>query len=374
LGKPFEGLSFKRLFEAAADALLLTDDAGRVVLSNAAAQRMLGYGEGKLIGMAIESLMPVRSRADHERHRREYSKQPEQRPMGGGMELVALRRDGSELPVQISLSPMPTAKVSFVLVNLHDITERKAYEQRLAEQRVLMESLFKHQLAAQTAAAIAHEMNQPLAAISAYGEVALHALDSGDLDSKSLHAAIEGCVRQSQRAGQTLHELLEFLQHDEAINKEPLDINDLIREALAITQNEGFGGFHPQLRLRPDLPPVLVNRLHIQKVLLNLLRNGVEAMRGAGVPDAAIIISVQTLAERKAALVTVQDNGPGMSAETAQRIFDTFFTTKVSGIGMGLAISRALVEANGGQLWVDPDSPSGATFHFTLPFAPQAPS
>lgn len=372
MGSPLEGLSVHALLEAAADAMLLIDHAGCVVMSNAAARQMLGYAEDGITGLAVEQLMPVRYRASHDQHRQEFSRNPAHRPMGKGMELVALCRDGQELPVEVSLSPLQTAGHTYTLVNLHDITERKASEQKLVTQRTLAESLFKRQVALQTASAIAHELNQPLGAISAYGEVALHALDSGDLDSAALHAAIEGCVKQAQRAGHSLHELLAFLQQGEQ-EKEPIDINDLIRETLAFVQSDGYSGFQPILQLQPDLPLALGNRYQVQKVLVNLLHNGVEAMREANIPMAAITIAVRTLAERNIALVTIQDNGPGLSKETAQRIFDPFFTTKPNGIGMGLAISRALIEANGGQLWVDSEHQQGATFHFTLPLAQEMP-
>jgi signal transduction histidine kinase len=124
------------------------------------------------------------------------------------------------------------------------------------------------------------------------------------------------------------------------------------------------------LQLQPNLPPVLANRLQIEKVLVNLLRNSVEAMRNAGVPKSAITITVRTNAAGTMAQVTVQDCGPGLNADLVHRIFDPFFTTKPTGIGLGLAISRSLIEAHGGQLWADLDAGPGATFHFTLPLAP----
>jgi len=224
-------------------------------------------------------------------------------------------------------------------------------------------------VAVQTASAIAHELNQPLAAISAYSEVALHALGSNTVTTETLSRALEGCVGQAQRAGQSLHELLNFLQKGE-LASEPADLSGIVHEALSIMQNDGFGGFQPALELERGLPPVLGNRIQVQKVLINLLRNGVEAMREAGVPTSSITVKVQTMAGRNMAQITVQDSGPGLDINAAKRIFEPFFTTKPGGIGLGLAISRSLIEANGGQLWVDPDDGPGATFHFTLPFAP----
>ena len=248
-----------------------------------------------------------------------------------------------------------------------DVTGRKTSEKRLQAQRTETENVFKQQVAARTASAIAHELNQPLGAISAYSEVALHALQSESIDQVKLKRALQGCVDQAHRAGRSLHELLAFLLKGELVT-EKLDINKIVKEALDIVHSNGYGDFHSVLELEPDIPPVEGNQVQIQKVLVNLLRNSVEAMQNAGMPSSYITIKACTSQNGNLAQVTVQDSGPGLNVETAQRIFEPFFTTKPSGIGMGLAISRALVEANGGQLWLDPDFKSGATFHFTLPF------
>jgi C4-dicarboxylate-specific signal transduction histidine kinase len=175
-------------------------------------------------------------------------------------------------------------------------------------------------------------------------------------------------MTQAQRAGRTLHELLDFLHKGEA-TAEPIDVNDMVRCALAIAEGSGYGGFQVVIELDPALPLVMANRLQLQKVLVNLVCNGVEAIRGAGKPSTALTITVRTSVENNMALVTVQDSGPGLDARTAHRIFDPFFTTKPDGIGLGLAISRSLIEANGGQLWADLEAGPGATFHFVLPFA-----
>ncbi len=249
-----------------------------------------------------------------------------------------------------------------------DISEQKRLEDEVQERRAEMEVLAKQQVAAQTAAAIAHELNQPLVSICAYSDAALRMLRGGTKNPEKLAHALEGAMEQAQRAGRTVHELLDFLHKGEVVS-EPVDLNRVVHEALAIAEEGGYGRFTPVVELEPDLPPVLANRLQLQKVLVNLLHNGVEAMRAAGVPAAAITITVRTVAERNVAQVTVRDTGPGLDAETVHRIFEPFFTTKPSGIGLGLAISRALVEAHGGQLWADLETGPGATFHFTVPFA-----
>ena len=159
---------------------------------------------------------------------------------------------------------------------------------------------------------------------------------------------------------------------------EQFNLNDIVRTALNIAKGDGYKEFHPILELEQNMPAVLGNRIQVQKVLVNLLRNAVEAMRGVGAPSAAITVTVRTNKDLNMGHVTVQDSGPGISQEMVKRIFEPFFTTKPTGIGMGLAISRALIEANGGQLWLEPyalksnsetGAKTGAAFHFTLPFA-----
>ena len=490
-------LSFRALFNAAVDAMLLVDESGHVVLGNPAAQQLFGYAEDELSGLAVEMLVPPRDRKQHRHYRESFFNKPEKRSMGDGKELTALNRDGKELMLDIGLSPIKVQERLYILATFNvahqrlqveealraseerlrlakqaanlgiydcdckhriiywdetmrelwgssnetvtyeeftatihpedraarqaafncaidatshggfnaeyriinpingveswiastgrayfengyahrlvgivrDVTEQKNLQKKLQAQRDETENLIKQQVAAQTASAIAHELNQPLAAISAYSEVALHALHDDTFNTDNLKKALKGCVRQAQRAGRSLHELLSFLQKGE-IKTERLNLSDLINEALDIARNDGYGGFYPILHLDQNLPDVQGNRTQVQKVLANLLRNAVEAMLVADVPSSEITILVQSLAEKNMALVVVQDSGLGLDQVMTKRIFEPFFSTKSNGIGMGLAISRALIEANGGQLWADPDARPGAKFHFTLPFAP----
>lgn len=492
-----ENLSFRTLFDAAADAMLLVDNAGHIVLANPAVQLLFGYTENELCGLAVEVLMPPRYRKQHQHHRELFLSKPEKRTMGGGQALAALNRDGKEMMLDISLSPIKTQERLYVLTTFsvvdqrlqaekalraseerlrlakqaaglgvfdydykrniiywdkqmrklwgghsdktvsyedfiavihpqdraarqaavdyaldpegkgeykavyrvihltsgaerwisstgqvhfedghatrlvgvaQDVTEKINFQKKLQAQRDETENIFKQQVAARTASAIAHELNQPLAAISAYSEVALHALHNEAIYADSLKRALEGCVEQAQRAGRSLHELLAFLQKGE-VKTERLNLNSLINESLDIARNDGYGEFNPVVSLKKNLPDVQGNRMQIQKVLVNLFRNAVEAMRAAGVSNLEIAISVQNLMEKNMALVTVQDSGLGLDQVMAKRIFEPFFSTKPSGIGMGLAISRALIEANGGQLWVNSDAKPGAKFYFTLPFS-----
>lgn len=253
-----------------------------------------------------------------------------------------------------------------ILGVVQDVTERKMLAQNLNTKRIEMEALSKQHIAIQTASAIAHEINQPLAAISAYSEVALFALNAEHLDKDRLNKSLLGCVKQAQRAGNSLHELMEFLYSGD-IEKQSVDLNEIVQDALYITQDNGYGGFHTTIDLAPELPNVFVNKAQVHKVLVNLLRNAVEAAEGAGMSPTQVNIKVRTISESSMVQVTIKDNGPGLNEEVVKRLFDPFFTTKPTGIGMGLSISRSLIEANGGQLWFDPDSTNGTTVHLTLP-------
>ena len=518
MANPLKELSSQALFDAAADAMLLVNDAGNVVEANAAALQLLEYSEVAILGLSVEALIPDNF-SGHHQYRAAFFKNPEKRSMGNGIDLFALSQSGQALAVDIGLSPIEAQGQTYVLITFYpaqkrreaeqalriseerlrlakqaanlgafdfdpkhkifhwndrmhelwghptnapitfdnfldaihpddrvarlaayehaadpagdgrykteyrvinpinglerwvattglmhfkdgqatrlvgvvqDITENKMLEKKLQEHRIDTEAIFTQQVAARTASAIAHELNQPLAAISAYSEVALRALNNANANPDKLKRALKGCVAQSQRAGTSLHELLAFLQQGELLT-ERFDLNDIVTEAFNMTRGDGYKEFRPILHLDKNLPAVLANRIQVQKVLVNLLRNAVEAMRGAGVLNTEITVMVRTHVNMNMAHVTVQDSGLGINQELIKRIFEPFFTTKPKGIGMGLAISRALIEANGGQLWLEPYDKSqktksqntksqntklqntkpGATFHFTLPFAPQ---
>ncbi|MBV5333421.1 GAF domain-containing protein, partial [bacterium] len=247
---------------------------------------------------------------------------------------------------------------------IRNISARKRLEAAGNERLDAMELLVKNQVAAQTAAAIAHELNQPLVSVSAYSEAALRMWQGGLKNPEKMTRALQGAAAQAQRAGQKLHELIAFLHKGDA-KSEAVDLNALITETVMLVANPGNRRFRRVMALESDLPPVLANTLQTQKVLLNLLHNALEAA-----PGVSASITVRSAVQDGMSMVTIEDNGPGLDKVMAERIFDPFFTSKPDGLGLGLTISRALIEAQGGQLWVDRegDRENGAIFHFTLPF------
>lgn len=252
---------------------------------------------------------------------------------------------------------------------VRDVSADKRLENELQVRRLEMDQLVNQQVAAQTAAAIAHEVNQPLVAISAYSEAALRMLETGSHEPDKLKRALQGAMEQSQRAGRSLHQLLELL-HEGDTALECVDLNQLIREAVSIAQADWIGGFQQILDLDEGLPPVLAHPLIVKKVLINLLHNAIEAMRDTASGERVVRIEVSSHADLGMARVSVHDHGPGIKPEMIGNIFKPLFTTKPKGMGFGLSISKKLIESCGGNLWLDRDTSSGATFHFTLPFMP----
>jgi C4-dicarboxylate-specific signal transduction histidine kinase len=254
-------------------------------------------------------------------------------------------------------------------INL-DITDYMRTKE-LKEQRDEMEQSCRLYVASQTAAAIAHELNQPLTAISYYADVALHLLNTDKQNPQKLAHILENCALQAQRAGEVIRQLLAHI-HKEETSSEPIDINMLVQEAVAYFKADiHLGTFKIEQDLAASLSSVLVNRLQIQKVLITLLRNGLESMQESDANTGAITVTTR-IADNDLEIVqvTVCDCGKGViDAATLVTMFKPFHTTKTSGLGMGLAISRALIEAHGGQIWAEQNADVGISVHLTLPFA-----
>lgn len=350
---------YRAVIDAAADGFWMVDMRGRLLEVNDVYVRQSGYSREELLRMRISELEA------RERPSEVAARQMRIRQAGHDrFESEHRRKDGSIWPVEVVVTYWPRLDLCFVFVL--DTTERKRTERQMAQHRAELEALQRSQIVAQTAAAFAHELNQPLGAIASYSEAALMMLRSPAPDLDRLRDIVAKGRDQALRAGDTIHELLALLATDlEAA--ETLDLNGEIRDVLDLARTETELRFRSELNLEHGLPGVRANRMHLKKVMLNLLTNAVDAMREARLPAPAVVVSVRTLRDQGLAQVTVQDNGPGITGEDLARLFEPFFTTKKKGIGMGLAISRSLIEANGGQLWCDPAEGPGAVFHLTLP-------
>src|SRR6266540_1482600 len=245
------------------------------------------------------------------------------------------------------------------------LTERRRAEEALRETQVELAHVTRVTTIGGLAAAIAHEINQPLAAVITNGNACLRWLAGTTPNLDEARQAVGRIIRDGNRASDVIAKIRALLRKT-GTEKERLDMNDVIREVVALAQSEiRRNGVALRAQLEGDLPPVLGDRVQLQQVVLNLIMNGIEAMSAVGDRARELIISTQS-GEIDQVHVTVQDSGIGLDPKNMERIFDAFYTTKAEGMGMGLAISRSIVENHDGRLWAVPNDGPGATFQFTL--------
>lgn len=286
-------------------------------------------------------------------------------------EMCMLRPNGDKFWVvlEANVTNSVDSGMRQVRCTLSDFTKRHQAEQQQRKLRDKNEQLLKLQVANQTIAAIAHDLNQPLSAAASYVDAAQNLLrKENNVPAKALHA-IDEARQQIQRAGRVIHDLLALLHYGNTVN-EAVDLNQLVSNVIEqLKKDTSVHEFQVVLKLTHGLPKVSANILQLEMILANLLRNAIEAMEDDGQTSGTIQITVCTGDNNTCAHLSVQDTGPGIPGEKLQSIFEAFFSTKPRGLGMGLAISRALIEAQGGQLWCESNTSSpGAIFHLTIPF------
>jgi len=357
---------FENFFEFSPDAIVVTDGNGRITKVNSQVEKFFGYTRAELLGLPVETLIPERFRAAHPDHRARYTAHPSVRPMGAGLELYGGRKDGAEFPVDITLSPVGTADGPIFLSVIRDVSEKKRAEEALHKAQAELAHVSRLMTLGELTASISHEVNQPLTAIVTQGQVCLRLLALETPRPDEMRAAVERIVGDANRASEVIQRIRAIAKRSEP-QMVSLDINDAIREAILLVQREVLShGVSLRTELASALPPVLGDRVQLQQVIINLLINGVEAMAPITDRPREILIRSQQH-EAGQVHVAVQDSGIGIDSETAERLFSAFFTTKPSGMGMGLSISRSIIRAHGGKLWVSPNPVHGAAFQFTVP-------
>ena len=336
--------------------------AGEILQTNLTGARMLGQPRSQVTGRRFATFVAASSIPAFNAYLEQLCLGSRTGPADVTLDIAA------DTPKVVRLEAVASEDRQTCRAMVSDVTERTRIEAAIQRQRMEMERLMNLQIASQTVAALAHELNQPLAAVSAYAETALRLLRVGNPTPDKLQHALEQSALQAQRAGGVARNMLTVL-HKGEVDIGIVDLNHVVCNAVTIARANDHGDFHTRLELAPDLAPVTANQLQVEKVLVNLIQNGIEAMRDAGVNPSFLTIAARTAADGRMAHVTVSDSGPGLDEQTLHRVFDPFFTTKASGLGMGLPISRTIIESHGGQLWVESDPSMGASFHFTLPFA-----
>jgi two-component system sensor kinase FixL len=350
------------------DAIVTIDERGIIDAFSPAAERLFGYAAAEAIGRNVKMLMPPFDRDRHDDHIARYLRTGERRVIGTGRIVVAQRKDGSTFPVELAVGEAVHEGRHAFIGFLRDISERQKVEQRLHELQDDLLRVSRLSAMSELASALAHELNQPLAAIKNYGLAGRHLLHASAERREKVVEILDRTIEQATRAGEIIRRLRSFLQKRE-VETVLEDLNKVIEEASALALigiNEK--GIRVAMERATDLPPVLIDKIQIQQVLINLIRNAIDAMHES--PRRELLIRSQL--RDAAVIVSVVDSGPGIQPSVADKLFHPFVTTKQGGMGVGLSMSRNIVEAHNGRLWCEANPSGGATFHMALPAAVRA--
>ncbi|MFN4205245.1 MAG: PAS domain S-box protein [Agrobacterium albertimagni] len=352
------------ILDTVLDATIVSDENGIIISFNSAAVRQFGYSETEAIGQNLKLLMPQPYRVDHDGYMRRYMATGEKRIIGVDRVVVGQRKDGSTFPMKLAVGEIKRGGKRFFTGFVRDLTEREESAARLQEIQSELARLGRLNEMGEMASTLAHELNQPLSAIANYVHGCARLLQNavGDRDIQVRDALLEA-GEQSIRAGQIIRHLREFVTKGET-EKRTESLRQLVEEAGALALvGSREKGVRTVFDFTSDNDQVFVDRIQIQQVLTNLMRNAIEAMKHTEKKE----ISVSVCSDKMGLLtVTVEDSGPGISPEVAQDIFKPFTTTKAGGMGIGLSISRRIVEAHGGEMTVSKSELGGASFCFTL--------
>jgi PAS domain S-box-containing protein len=353
----------RRLVDANIIGIFIWELGGRFLDANDTFLRMVGYEREELVSGRVRwtEVTPPEWRDRTARAVEEMRMTGTAQPW----EKEYFRKDGSRVPVLIGSAAFDEKRdqgVAFVL----DLTERKHVEQALRDMQTNLAHVVRITTLGELTASIAHEVNQPLGAVIANAEACLRWLRRATPDLDAACRSVEWIIDDGNRASEVIRRVRALAKKTE-IDKIPLDVNDVVREVVALVQRELTSNrVLLRMELAPALPPILGDRVQLQQVMINLVMNGIEAMQSVTDRPRELVIQSRRDEERRV-LVSVTDCGVGIATEDVDRLFNPFFTTKSSGMGMGLSICRSIVEGHGGRLWATANIPHGATFQFALP-------
>lgn len=352
------------ILDTVPDAMVIIDERGIMSSFSAAAERLFGWTEAEVLGRNVSMLMPQPYRGAHDGYLHRYLTTGERRIIGVGRIVVGQRKDGSTFPMELSVGEARTERGRFFTGFVRDLSERQETERRLQELQGELVHVSRLTAMGEMASALAHELNQPLSAIASYVKGSFRLVEADPIDRGRLTDALERAREQAMRAGEIIKRLRDFVAKGDT-ERRIENLAKVVEEASLL----GMVGAKSQrvqvdFALESGLRPVLIDKVQIQQVVLNLIRNASDALQKSEVRR----ISVEVKADvDNYAVVAVADTGPGVSAELMPQLFQPFMTTKAEGMGVGLSISRGIIEAHGGRIWVEDNPGGGAVFRFSVP-------
>lgn len=355
----------RSILDTVPDAMVVIDEQARIKSFSAAAVRQFGYAPDEIAGRNVSLLMPEPYRTQHDAYMARYLATGERRIIGIGRVVVGQRKDGSTFPMELSVGEMRSGGERYFTGFIRDLTERKQTETRLQELQSELVHMSRFTALGEMASTLAHEINQPLTAIASYLKGCRRILGRMQgAEVPMLSDAVNQAAEQALRAGQVIRHLREFVARGES-ERHIEGLPKLIEEASALALvGAKEKGVRVRFDLDPDAPLVLADRIQVQQVLLNLIRNAIEAMHET--PRRELVVATKALAADGLVEVSVADTGSGIDPEVAAQLFQPFVTTKANGMGVGLSICRTIVEAHGGKILAEPGPAGGTTFRFTL--------
>jgi two-component system sensor kinase FixL len=351
------------ILDTVPDAMIVIDVQGRIQSFSVAAERLFGYRAADVIGQNIKVMMPSPYREAHDGYLERYLRTNEARIIGIGRVVVGQRKDGSTFPMELAVGEMRSNNQRFFTGFIRDLTERQSAEARLQELQSELVHISRLTAMGEMASTLAHELNQPLSAITNYmrGSQRLLAGRSDD-DSMLIRGALDKSAEQALRAGQIIRRLRDFVARGESEHRIE-SIAKIAEEASALALvGAKDQGVRTQFAFDSGKDLVLADKVQVQQVLLNLIRNAIEAMQDSTTRN--LMISAATA--EGIVTVSVADTGSGIGPDMMKQLFQPFVTTKREGMGVGLSICRTIVEAHGGRIWAEPNPSGGTVFRFTL--------
>ncbi len=352
------------ILDTVPDAMIVIDENGIMQSFSSAAEQLFGYRAQEAIGNNVSMLMPAPYREAHDGYLARYRKTGERHIIGIGRIVVGERKDGSTFPMELAVGEMRPGDGRYFTGFVRDLSQRQETEARLQELQSELIHISRLTAMGEMASTLAHELNQPLSAIANYIKGSRRLIDS-EADERwgRLRDALDKAAEQALRAGDIIRRMRDFVSRGES-ERRVESVAKLIEEASALAL---VGAKEHGVRVRfqfdraHDL--VLADKVQIQQVLLNLVRNAIEAM--VEVEDRELVLSTAPAGDDMVQ-VSVADTGPGLAEEVARQLFQPFITTKRHGMGVGLSISRTIIQSHGGEIWAEPNPSGGTVFRFTL--------